>query len=271
MERFQGCVIADSSGALRASRVRRCQSCGAGCGSGAVHAYVTYIESMHGESMDGEHGELSQDPESHVGRRALRRSQPQAKLTWLCILTGPLHHRPPGLSVCEVASLAEAIRHGIDTVSKALPRTLRRGAREGQPRGRVIPRLAPRSTTRAPTSRCSRVVVPVEERPLIAPRIRLPSALARCAGLLRRVVCDRVRAERSINGIIGTLSIRYRYDIELSNSIRNRNSTPSRCRGADLGETTPRSVPTFKKFPEAEREAGRGERQPSHGRHPRSP
>lgn len=45
---------------------------------------------------------------------------PEAKLTWLCILTGPHTTALPGLSVCGVASLAEAIRYGIDTVSKAL-------------------------------------------------------------------------------------------------------------------------------------------------------
>lgn len=45
---------------------------------------------------------------------------PEAKLTWLCVLTGPHTTALPGLSVCGVASLAEAIRYGIDTVSKAL-------------------------------------------------------------------------------------------------------------------------------------------------------
>ena len=43
-----------------------------------------------------------------------------AKLAWLCILTGP-HTTPlPGLFVCGIATLSESLRDDIDTVSKAL-------------------------------------------------------------------------------------------------------------------------------------------------------
>lgn len=43
-----------------------------------------------------------------------------AKLAWLCILTGP-HTTPlPGLFVCGIATLSESLRDDIDTVSKAV-------------------------------------------------------------------------------------------------------------------------------------------------------
>lgn len=45
---------------------------------------------------------------------------PEAKLTWVCILTGPHTSSLPGLSVCGAASLSETLRYGIDTVSKAI-------------------------------------------------------------------------------------------------------------------------------------------------------
>lgn len=63
---------------------------------------------------------------------------PEAKLTWLCILTGPHTTALPGLSVCGVASLAEAIRYGIDTVSKALDELVAKGLVKANLGARVI-------------------------------------------------------------------------------------------------------------------------------------
>lgn len=45
---------------------------------------------------------------------------PEAKLMWLCILTGPQTTALPGLSSCGIATLSEVSRYGIDTVSKAI-------------------------------------------------------------------------------------------------------------------------------------------------------
>jgi hypothetical protein len=44
----------------------------------------------------------------------------EAKLVWLCILTGPQTTALPGLSSCGLATLSEVSRYGIDTVSKAI-------------------------------------------------------------------------------------------------------------------------------------------------------
>ena len=63
---------------------------------------------------------------------------PESKLVWLCILTGPHTTALPGLSVCGVASLAEAIRYRIDTVSKALTELVAAGLVRVNPTSRVI-------------------------------------------------------------------------------------------------------------------------------------
>lgn len=61
-----------------------------------------------------------------------------AKLTWLCVLTGP-HTTPlPGLSVCGIATLSESMRDGFDTVSEAVKELSGAGLLRFNPTTRVM-------------------------------------------------------------------------------------------------------------------------------------
>ena len=61
-----------------------------------------------------------------------------AKLTWLCVLTGP-HTTPlPGLSVCGIATLSESMRDGFDTVSEAVKELSGAGLIRFNPTTRVM-------------------------------------------------------------------------------------------------------------------------------------
>lgn len=61
-----------------------------------------------------------------------------AKLTWLCVLTGP-HTTPlPGLSVCGIATLSESMRDRFDTVSDAVKELSAAGLLRFNPTTRVV-------------------------------------------------------------------------------------------------------------------------------------
>lgn len=61
-----------------------------------------------------------------------------AKLTWLCVLTGP-HTTPlPGLSVCGIATLSESMRDRFDTVSDAVKELSTAGLLRFNPTTRVV-------------------------------------------------------------------------------------------------------------------------------------
>lgn len=61
-----------------------------------------------------------------------------AKLTWLCLLTGPHTTGLPGLYSCGLATLSESMREGIDTVSKAVADLVATGMIQFNPTVRVV-------------------------------------------------------------------------------------------------------------------------------------
>ena len=61
-----------------------------------------------------------------------------AKLTWLCLLTGPHTTGLPGLYSCGIATLSESMREGIDTVSKAVADLVATGMVQFNPTVRVV-------------------------------------------------------------------------------------------------------------------------------------
>lgn len=61
-----------------------------------------------------------------------------AKLTWLCLLTGPHTTGLPGLYSCGLATLSESMREGIDTVSKAVEALVATGMVQFNPTVRVV-------------------------------------------------------------------------------------------------------------------------------------
>lgn len=61
-----------------------------------------------------------------------------AKLTWLCLLTGPHTTGLPGLYSCGLATLSESMREGIDTVSKAVADLVATGMVQFNPTVRVV-------------------------------------------------------------------------------------------------------------------------------------
>ena len=61
-----------------------------------------------------------------------------AKLTWLCLLTGPHTTGLPGLYSCGIATLSESMREGIDTVSKVVADLVATGMVQFNPTVRVV-------------------------------------------------------------------------------------------------------------------------------------